>query len=482
MDETVDRTDAEGWSERPSEPSSGRSSERSEQPGAGQRHTPDGPQRLADGPQYFADPAPGPGLDTAAVAALADETLDFRFKAVPAAAHGRTVRDWLATRPTLDALGTPLLTLDAAALDHNLRTMAAWCRDAGVLLAPHGKTTMAPALWQAQLAAGAHAVTLANLPQLRVARAFGVQRLLLANTLLDPAGLAWVAAELDRDPGFAFTSWVDSADSVRQMDAALRAAGARRPVEVLVELGGPGGRTGARGVPAALEVAAAVLAAPALRLAGVGGYEGALAHDASDAALAAVRGYLADLADLHRRLAPDYPTATPVVTAGGSAYFDTVAQELTPLARQVPGTVVIVRAGAYLAHDDGFYRGISPLARTADATPLRSAMHGWARVVSHPEPALALLDAGKRDLPFDEGLPEPQLVRGTGPLTGATVTALNDQHAFLRGAGPAAPVGAVLRLGLSHPCTAFDKWSLIPVLDHADTENPRVVDLVRTYF
>ncbi|MFE1318701.1 amino acid deaminase [Kitasatospora phosalacinea] len=434
------------------------------------------------GPRYFADPVHGPGIDTAAVAALADETLDFRFKAVPADAWGRTVRDWLATRPTLDGLGTPLLTLDAAALRHNLHTMAAWCRAAGVRLAPHGKTTMAPALWQAQLAAGAHAVTLANLPQLRVARAFGVQRLLLANTLLDPAGLAWIAAELDRDPGFAFASWVDSTDSVHRMDAALRAAGARRPVEVMVELGGPGGRTGARGVPAALDVAAAVLAAPTLRLAGVGGYEGALAHDASDPALAAVRGYLADLADLHRRLATDYPTPTPVVTAGGSAYFDTVAQELTPLTRQVPGTTVIVRAGAYLAHDDGFYRGISPLSRRPDTTPLRSAMHGWARVVSHPEPQLALLDAGKRDLPFDEGLPEPQLVRGHGPLEGATVTALNDQHTFLRNAGPAAPVGAVLRLGLSHPCTAFDKWSLIPVLDHADTAHPRIVDLVRTYF
>ncbi|MEV4555478.1 amino acid deaminase [Kitasatospora sp. NPDC049285] len=431
--------------------------------------------------QYFADRAEGPGIDPAAVAALAEERLDWRFKALPADAWGRTVREYLATGPTLDAFGTPLLTLDAAALDHNLRTMAAWCDRAGVRLAPHGKTTMAPALWQAQLAAGAHAITLANLPQLHVARAFGVQRVLLANTLLDPAGLGWLAAELDRDPGFAFTSWVDSVDSVRQMDAALRATGATRPVEVLVELGGPGGRTGARGVPAALEVAAAVLAAPTLRLAGVGGYEGALAHDATDTALATVRGYLADLAELHHRLAADYPTATPVVTAGGSAYFDTVAEELVPLAAQVPGTLVVVRAGAYLAHDDGFYRGISPLARTA-ATPLRSALHGWARVVSHPEPQLALLDAGKRDLPFDEGLPEPQLVRGAGALTGAAVTALNDQHAFLRDAGSRAPVGAVLRLGLSHPCTAFDKWSLIPVLDHADAEHPRVVDLVRTYF
>ncbi|KDN81578.1 alanine racemase [Kitasatospora cheerisanensis KCTC 2395] len=205
-----------------------------------------------------------------------------------------------------------------------------------------------------------------------------------------------------------------------------------------------------------------------------------------------------------------------MVTAGGSAYFDTVAEELTPLAAEFPGTKVVVRAGAYLAHDDGFYRGISPLARTTGATPLRSAMHGWARVVSHPEPQLALLDAGKRDLPFDEGLPEPQLVRRAGVvdgeesvggalvggssvggspgseltgsdvtgsgLAGAEVTALNDQHTFLRAAGEAAPIGAVVRLGLSHPCTAFDKWSLIPVVDDADAEHPRVVGLVRTWF
>jgi D-serine deaminase-like pyridoxal phosphate-dependent protein len=108
-------------------------------------------------------------------------------------------------------------------------------------------------------------------------------------------------------------------------------------------------------------------------------------------------------------------------------------------------------------------------------------MHGWARVVSHPEPNLSLLDAGKRDFPFDEGLPLPQLVRGVGPASG-TVTALNDQHTFLRDAGDSAPVGAVLRFGLSHPCTALDKWTLIPVVDDADSADPQIVDLVRTFF
>lgn len=441
--------------------------------------------------QTFGSRTASAGIDRTAVAALGEEHLDWRFKALPPQAWGRTAHAYVATGPRLSDLGTPLLTLDAGALDHNLRTMAAWCHEAGVSLAPHGKTTMAPALWQAQLDAGAVAITLANLPQLRVARAFGVQRVMLANALVDtaPAGLAWIAAELAADPDFAFACWADSVDTVALMDAALRAAGVGsgpdpetdRPIEVLVELGGAGGRTGARSIAEAEDVARAVVAAPTLRLAGVAGYEGALAHDASPEGLDAVRSYLRDLAELHRRLAAAYETDHPVVTAGGSAYFDTVAEILVPAATE-SGAEVVVRSGAYVIHDDGFYRGISPLSREAtSSTPFRAAMHGWARVVSHPEPQLSLLDAGKRDLPFDEGLPIPQLVRGVGPASGV-ITALNDQHAFLRDAGDTAPVGAVIRLGLSHPCTAFDKWTLIPVLDDADSADPRVVDLVRTFF
>jgi D-serine deaminase-like pyridoxal phosphate-dependent protein len=441
--------------------------------------------------QTFGSRTASAGIDRTAVAALGDEHLDWRFKALPPQAWGRTAHAYVATGPRLSDLGTPLLTLDAGALDHNLRTMAAWCHEAGVSLAPHGKTTMAPALWQAQLDAGAVGITLANLPQLRVARAFGVQRLMLANALVDtaPAGLAWIAAELAADPDFAFACWADSVDTVALMDAALRAAGVGsgpdpetdRPIEVLVELGGAGGRTGARSIAEAEDVARAVVAAPTLRLAGVAGYEGALAHDASPEGLDTVRSYLRDLAELHRRLAAAYETDHPVVTAGGSAYFDTVAEILVPAATE-SGAEVVVRSGAYVIHDDGFYRGISPLSREAKAsTPFRAAMHGWARVVSHPEPRLSLLDAGKRDLPFDEGLPIPQLIRGVGPAAGV-ITALNDQHAFLRDAGDAAPVGAVIRLGLSHPCTALDKWTLIPVLDDADSADPKVVDLVRTFF
>ncbi|SUD48303.1 D-threonine aldolase [Nocardia otitidiscaviarum] len=432
-------------------------------------------------------------IDKDAVAALDERRLGPEHKSLPPAAWGLSVREYLDTAPHLDDLATPVLTVDAAAMESNLAVMADWTRAAGVRLAPHGKTTMAPRLWERQLTAGAWGITLATGWQAQVARSFGVDRILLANALVDPVALQWVAAELAAHPEFEFLCWADSVATVELMDRVLESAPRTDRLTVLVELGGPHGRTGARSVQRGLEIAAAISASKRLRLGGVGGYEGALAHDRTDGALAAVHGYLDDLTRLHGEIAAAgmYPGAA-VITAGGSAYPELVVEHLAGLADEDGArgvaTTVVLRSGAYLIHDDGFYAGISPLAAGHTERPLRSAMHGWARTVSRPEPELALLDAGKRDLPFDEGLPVPQRIAGPAVRAlpaGATVSALNDQHTFLRlpGAAPhEVPVGSVVRLGLSHPCTAFDKWRLIPVIDDADAERPRVVDLLHTFF
>lgn len=428
------------------------------------------------------------GIDAEAVGALAGEVVDWRHKAVPAALHGRTAGEFGSGTVRLSDLQTPLLTLDDAALRGNVAKLASWCAEHGIGLAPHGKTTMAPALWAAQLAAGAWGITLANAAQLRVARRFGVANLMLANSLTDPQAIAWVAGEVAG--GARIVSWVDSVAAVERLQGVLDAADAG-PLEVLVEIGGHGGRTGARGVDAAREVAQAVRAASRLRLTGVSGYEGALSHTWDEAGLAPVRAYLEDFRRLHETLAAEdaYATDEVILTAGGSSYFDDVVDILGPLA--APGVAVLLRSGAYVIHDDGFYRGISPFSRRdpdADSAFV-SAMHGWARVVSRTEPGLAILEGGKRDLPVDEGLPIPQgIARELGeplqPLPGARITQVNDQHAFLV-YPPELDVrpGDVVRLGLSHPCTALDKWTLMPVLDSAaDPANPAVVGTVRTFF
>lgn len=433
-------------------------------------------------------------ISATAVASLAERRLDWRHKAIPAAANGITHAEFLAAKPTLAALQTPLLTLDAQALQGNADHLAKWCADKGVLLAPHGKTTMSPQLWAEQLNRGAWGITLANFAQLRVARGFGVSNLQLANSLTDPHAIQWVAEQ-----DSTILSWVDSVDTVALIERTL--AGTDSALDVLVELGAHGGRTGARGVDAALEVARAVDAAEHLRLVGVAGYEGSLAHTADDAGLAAVRGYLAKMRLLHEELlaAGLYGSGSAIITAGGSAYFDDVVTVLSPCistTAEAAPTVshslkvdLMIRSGAYIIHDDGFYRGISPFSRAGNQ-PFSPGMYGWARVVSQPEPGLALLDAGKRDLPFDEGLPEPQFIGSTlggamEPLVGAEITSVNDQHSFLTFNPDTTPVrpGDVVRLGLSHPCTAFDKWTVIPVLaDSTPGGDQTVVDLIHTFF
>jgi D-serine deaminase-like pyridoxal phosphate-dependent protein len=403
-------------------------------------------------------------INTAAVAALADEVIDWRFKGLPAAWWGRTPAEICAGASTIidDGAVGPVAVLRADALAHNLATMARWCRDHGVELAPHGKTHMAPQLLARQFDAGACAVTVATASQLRVYRAFGVCDFILANELVDAAALGWVAAELDADPDFAITCWVDSVAAVQRMDSHLAAAGAGRPVDVCVEVGMAGGRTGCRDAQTADEVARAAADSPTLRLTGVAGYEAAVGHDVTPEGVARIKAYLSDLRSTAQRLAGVFETDNAIVTAGGSTYFDAVADVLAGEWRTV------IRSGCYVTHDHGLYARTSPL-------EFQPALEVWAQVISRPEPGLALLTMGRRDVSFDQEMPVPL------GLPQSAVTKLNDQHAYLSlgpGDRKAVEVGDWLRFGISHPCTTFDKWQMIPVLD----ENDRVVDLIRTFF
>jgi D-serine deaminase-like pyridoxal phosphate-dependent protein len=401
-------------------------------------------------------------ISAAAVAALADEVIDWRFKGLPSAWWGRTPAQICSETPDLFEAGAvgPVCVLRAAALAHNLSAMAGWCRDRGVELAPHGKTHMAPQLFARQLDAGACGLTAATLSHVRAFRAFGVRDIVLANELVDAAGLRWLTAELDANPDFSLVCWVDSVRGVELMTAAV--AGGERPVDVCVEVGMPGGRTGCRGPAVVDEVARAVAASPRLRLVGVAGYEAARGHDITPDALATVTAYLREMRAAALRLAPLFETDRVIVTAGGSTYFDAVADVLSGDWR------TIVRSGAYLTHDDGLYARTSPL-RAA----LQPALQVWAQVVSCPEPGQAVLTMGRRDVSFDQDLPVPLR------LADGVVTKLNDQHAYLRpGGDDSVEVGSWLGFGISHPCTVFDKWQLIPELD----SDNRVVGLIRTFF
>jgi D-serine deaminase-like pyridoxal phosphate-dependent protein len=447
-----------------------------------------------------------------AAARLADERIDHRFRGLPPDAEGLTVGELAAQRRNLftDGFTTPVLTLSAERLEHNLALMETYATRHALSFAPHGKTSMAPGLFARQLQHGAWGITLAVPHQVRVARAFGVPRIFLANELVDEAALTWLSAELAADPGFRFVCYVDSVRGVELMDAALKRAaatlaGTARPVDVVVELGaGDGARTGARTEAECEAVADAVAAVDTLRLVGVAGYEG----EVPDASPDRVRGWLrrltALLADFDKAgrfgdaagardggagrgdtagggTGPD----EIVVSAGGSAWFDAVADVFAEIGELSLPVRKLLRSGAYVSHDDGHYRHLTPFNRIPEEGALHPAFRLWAQVVSRPAPDQAFLNAGKRDAAYDMHLPEVQVVREAGggagerPAAGIEVTGLSDQHAWLRTEGGTGPgVGDWVGLGLSHPCTSFDKWQLIPVARADGT----VTDYIRTFF
>ncbi|WP_439678813.1 amino acid deaminase [Embleya sp. MST-111070] len=420
------------------------------------------------------------------LARLADERVDHRFKGLPPDAEGLTVGELAAERRNLFTGGftTPVLALSAESVEHNLALMETYAQRHGLAFAPHGKTSMAPQLFARQLEHGAWGITVAVPHQARVARAFGVPRVFLANELVDAAALRWVAAELDADPDFRFLCYVDSVRGVALMDAALRAAGARRPVDVVVELAaGEGARTGARTESECAEIADAVAASPVLRLVGVAGYEGEVPRADGDRVRAWLRRLTSLVAEFDKRGRFEQLDEI-VLSAGGSAWFDAVADvfaELPALSRPV---LKLLRSGAYVSHDDGHYRHLTPFNRVPDEGALQPAFRLWAQVVSRPSATQAFVNAGKRDAAYDLDLPEAQVVRSardgsTRPATGIAVTGLSDQHGWITtDAGAELEVGDWLGMGLSHPCTSFDKWQLIPLV----TADGTVTDYIHTLF
>ncbi|MFE7381481.1 amino acid deaminase [Streptomyces zhihengii] len=419
-----------------------------------------------------------------AVDRLADEPVDHRFKALPPDAQGLTVGELASARRDLFTGGftTPVLALSAESLEHNLALLETYAERHGLAFAPHGKTSMSPQLFARQLERGAWGITAAVPHQVRVYRAYGISRIFLANEVVDAAALRWIAGELDADPGFRLVVYVDSVRGVELMDEALR--GVSRPLDVVVELGaGDGARTGVRTEAGCAAVADAVAAAESLRLVGVAGYEGEVPRADGDSVRAWLRRLVALAAafDAEGRFAD---TDEIVVSAGGSAWFDAVADVFATIPALSAPVLKLLRSGAYVSHDDGHYRHLTPFNRVPAEGSLQPAFRLWAQVVSRPSPEQAFLNAGKRDAAYDLDLPEAQAVRDarTGavrPADGITVTGLSDQHAWVRtDAGAELEVGDWVGMGLSHPCTSFDKWQLIPVVEQDGT----VTDFIRTFF
>ncbi len=381
-------------------------------------------------------------------------------------------------------LTLPTAVLYQDKLVHNLGWMREFIDAYGMRLAPHGKTTMAPRLFEMQLRNGAWGITLATAHQTLVAYAHGVRRVLMANQLIGQENMA-IIARLLQDPEFDYYCLVDSAAQAQQLGCYFSKSGQR--LQVLLELGAMGGRTGVRNDEQLQALLGALLQwRETLLLRGIEMYEGVLDDEAS------IRAFLRRAVDVARRLDSEgrFPRTPILLSGAGSAWYDVVAEEFSA-ANLGDRFHIVLRPGCYLTHDVGAYREAQ--ARILDHNPIARKMHEglmpalqvWAYVQSVPEEETAIITLGKRDAAFDSGLPVPGLhFRPGGDLPKAapshwTLTKLMDQHAFMRIApGDDLRVGDMIGFDVRHPCTTFDKWRTLPILD----ARYQVVDVVQTFF
>ncbi|GAB2788351.1 amino acid deaminase [Halomonas shantousis] len=395
-------------------------------------------------------------------------------------------------RSLLADASLPAAVIHARALAHNLGWMQRFAESHGASLAPHGKTTMAPALFQRQLDAGAWAITLATAIQCRAAFAHGIRRLLMANQLIGQANMTIVAELLEG--GVEFACVVDGEANVRELGRFFAARGLT--LDVLIELGVEGGRCGCRDDAQVTALADAIHGEPALQLIGLEGYEGVIAGPEPEAA---IRAYAARLVNILGVLQAKgrFAVEWPIVTASGSAWYDLIAEAFEAGGQRLRVNPVL-RPGCYVVHDHGLYADAQRdvLGRRPDLhAGLHPALEVFAPIQSLPEPGLAIVALGKRDIGHDAlpvalrryregGRAEEEL-----STVGWEVVRLMDQHAFVHlprqqvGAGDDAAVdniriGDIVAFGVSHPCLTFDKWRHLHVIDEA----LQIEETLGTYF
>lgn len=380
-----------------------------------------------------------------------------------------------------EELPMPCAVLYDSRLRHNLQWMQGFVDAYGLKLAPHGKTTMTPALFLRQIEGGAWGITVATAQQAVVAAQSGIRRVVMANQLAGRRNME-IVAKLLRDPALDFYCLVDSVDGVHRMAEVFT-----RPVQVLLELAPTPDqanfRTGVRSDEALNAVLAELRRHPDIHLRGIEIYEGVLKEEDEirvflKRAVSALT-VIAAAGGFHGR---------PILSGAGSAWYDVVAEEFAEVKEMAD---VVLRPGCYLTHDVGIYKQAQARIETRNPIAarmregLKPALHLWACVQSLPDAARAVIGFGKRDAAFDAGFAEPALRFRRGDTEPSAtpshwrITSMMDQHAFMEiAAGDDLRVGDYIGFDISHPCLTFDKWRKLLLLD----DNWQVKEVFDTYF
>ena len=396
---------------------------------------------------------------------------------MPIAAQGTSIAEFLSSKPNLFTAGFqfPVMVLRDSALEHNITRMASYCKSLGFELAPHVKTPMSPQIAQRQIDAGAWGLTIANFNQARIMFEYGFNRLIIGNEVMEPTSIAEIAKINGSGKG-EIIFYIDSLAGLKIAQDSISGV-TNAKLNLFMEIGAVGGRAGIRDLDLLKTILVEIAKDDRIFVRGVSGFEGAVpGGDRAGEGIEKLRVFLRHIVAAAKITAPFIREDKIIISAGGSSFFDYVAEEF---AKYEGDAHRILRSGGYVSHDHIHYEDLYPFMGAPDSERFYPALELWARVLSVPEPDLAILNFGKRDAgnDLDEPLPILKLNGKPAPFK-AEIEKLNDQHAFMKITPGSVVVGDIVGCGISHPCTNFDKWRLLPLVN----DNYDVIDLVHTHF
>lgn len=403
---------------------------------------------------------------------LDKKTIEIYSKGFPLDSYGKVINKFLRTKPNIfsSRFQFPIMVLKETALKQNIDRMARFCQSVGAELAPHVKTTMSPQIAQMQVDAGAYALTIANFWQAEIFRNYGFKKLIIANEILDPAAIEAISILNSKNKA----EIIFYVDSLAGLDIIKKHTPSNGKQNLFIEIGTDMGRGGVRDLDLAVTIAKGISEDERLNLRGVTGFEGAVPNAArTEQGEDFVTKFCKKIVEAAKRIYLYKSSHEFIISAGGSAYFDIVARELSKFDEP---RILLLRSGGYVTHDSRYYEEIYPFKGSNDA--FLPAIEVWTQIISAPEKGFGVLNLGKRDVGCDLHNPIP-ISKYNGNLIkfSGEIEKLNDQHGFLRSNQDFA-VSELIGLGISHPCTTFDKWRLIPLVN----DNYDVVDCIHTFF
>lgn len=307
----------------------------------------------------------------------------------------------------LAAVDTPALVLDLDMFERNLARMADAVRGKPVRLRPHAKSHKCAEIALRQMAAGAVGVCCQKVSEAEALVAGGVTDVLVANEVVG-------AGKLDRLAALAWKAKLgvcaDAAQNVLDLDAAAARAGVR--LDVLVEINVGADRCGVEPGAPALDLARRIVASRNLRFAGLQAYHGGAQHVRSVADRSSAIGRAAGLARSTRELIAKNGIPCDTVTGAGTGSF--------PL-ELASGVYDELQPGSYIFMDADYNRN------EVDAAWPRfeQSLFVWTTVMSRPNAARAVVDAGLKASSVDSGMPQ------VWNLPGVEFVKASDEHGVL---------------------------------------------------